>query len=223
MITTLPSLQIILTMAADYKVLHNQLPSRESWAVKGFYGVTWHSINSALRKKKIEGTRAKSLPDLWVEKFGERNINNLPELSVDKILHWCDEFFNDIGKFPTKKSLPAKSMGTETFMTIDTALRDQRRRLVGYKSLADLLLKHRSRRHNFQTPSLNLEIIKEWMISWHRLRGEWPTSTDGAIPGTNGEKWTNINAVLHRGGRRLPKGTSLAKLKLDLAIIVAKS
>ena len=65
-------------------------------------------------------------------------------------------------------------------------------------------------------PDLSLENIIDWMLDWHEKTGTWPTSTDGEIPNSNGEKWSNINATLHRGGRGLPK-TSLSKLKQELS------
>ena len=62
---------------------------------------------------------------------------------------------------------------------------------------------------------LTLKMIVNWMIDWHNETGAWATVSDGEIPNSGGEKWSNLNATLHRGGRNLPK-TSLAKLRKKL-------
>ena len=212
----LPSLNEIVSIALDYKEKNGQLPKRETGQITGYLGVTWHSVNGALRRGKIEGTSAKSLADLWAERFEHRNVNNLELLTESKVLDWCDEWYTKSAKYPTNKSPSLPSMGTETFRSIDTALRDQRRGLNGYKSLADFLNKKRGRKNNYQISNLSLETIKAWMISWHQEHQSWPSATDGVIPGTDEEKWSNINALLHRGGRGLSRGNSLAKIKIEL-------
>ena len=106
-------------------------------------------------------------------------------------------------------------MGTETFMSIDTAIRDNRRGLSNLVSLDNLLFRKRGKRSNQNLPKITLKQVKDWMVDWYHKNNKWPTSTDGEIPDSDGEKWSNINAVLHRGGRGLPK-TSLAKLKQEL-------
>ena len=106
-------------------------------------------------------------------------------------------------------------MGTETFMSIDTVIRENRRGLTGLVSLAHLLFKKRGKRTNKNLPKIKIKQIKDWMIAWHNHYQKWPTATDGEIPNSSGEKWSNINATLHRGGRGCPK-TSLAELKAEL-------
>jgi len=85
----------------------------------------------------------------------------------------------------------------------------------GHSSLSNFLFEKRGKRNNKNLPDLTLKMIVNWMIDWHNETGAWPTVSDGEIPNSGGEKWSNLNATLHRGGRNLPK-TSLAKLRKKL-------
>jgi len=214
-----PSLKKMKKVAEEFRELNNgNLPSRESGAFPNYLDLTWGTIDAALKRGAvIEGTDANSIADLWTKEFGYRNVNNLPDLSEDQILEWCDRFKERSGgqNFPSNNSESIEEMGTETFMTIDTALRVDRRSLKGYGSLANLLFEKRGKRTNKNLPDLNMPQVIEWMTDWYNETGKWPTSTDGEIPNSGGEKWSNVNAVMHRGGRGLPK-TSLATLKLNI-------
>lgn len=61
-------------------------------------------------------------------------------------------------------------------------------------------------------PPLTEKTILQWADA-HKLRTDhWPKVKSGAIPGTDGEKWANIDAALDQGLRGLPGGSSLARL-----------
>ena len=216
-----PSKEEIVEAAKEYKTQdkNSKLPTSKSgpFPNPNYLDLTWGAINSAIAKGSIEYTKAKTLTDLWVLEFGSRNINNLEDLSEEQILQWCDKYQEDHPnkKFPSNQSVPIVTMGTETFMSIDTAIRENRRGLTGLVSLAHLLFKKRGKRTNKNLPKIKIKQIKVWMIAWHNHYQKWPTASDGEIPNTGGEKWSNINATLHRGGRGWPK-TSLAKLKEEL-------
>jgi hypothetical protein len=216
-----PSKDEIVDVAKIYQTQDkdNKLPTRESglFPNPNYLDLTWGGINSALVKGLIEDTKAKTLTDLWVQEFGSRNVNNLENLTEEQILRWCDKYQEDHPnkKFPSNQSVPIVTMGTETFMSIDTAIRENRRGLTGLVSLAHLLFKKRGKRTNKNLPKIKIKQIKDWMIAWHNHYQKWPTATDGEIPNSSGEKWSNINATLHRGGRGCPK-TSLAELKAEL-------
>jgi hypothetical protein len=53
--------------------------------------------------------------------------------------------------------------------------------------------------------------ILRWADAYRELTGKWPTSSSGAIAGTIGESWSQVNAALRQGLRGLPGGSSLAR------------
>jgi hypothetical protein len=61
-------------------------------------------------------------------------------------------------------------------------------------------------------PELTVTQILAWADEFHRSAGRWPTRNFGRIPGSGGETWSAVNAVLESGHRGLPGGSSLARL-----------
>lgn len=59
-------------------------------------------------------------------------------------------------------------------------------------------------------PVLTYDQILQWADQVHRETGDWPTADSGHVKGAD-EDWCNIDAVLQKGQRGLPK-SSLAKL-----------
>ena len=216
-----PSKDEIVDAAEIYQALaiDNKLPTKESGSFLNpkYLDLSWGAINSAITRGAIEDVQAKTLADLWVLEFDYRNVNDLGKLTECQILQWCDIYQSQHPDelLPSNQSESIPEMGTETFMGIDTAIRENRRGLQGLVSLDNLLFKKRGKRSNRNLPLITLKQIESWMVAWHGQNQKWPSSTDGEIPDSGSEKWSNINAVLHRGGRGLPK-TSLAKLKAAL-------
>lgn len=60
-------------------------------------------------------------------------------------------------------------------------------------------------------PDLTTDQILAWADAHFESVGKWPNAHGGAITGTD-ETWGCVNAALERGVRRLPGGSSLAKL-----------
>lgn len=61
-------------------------------------------------------------------------------------------------------------------------------------------------------PPLTETQILQWADVQHERTSRWPKAMSGDVMGAPSEKWGNINAVLDRGGRGLPGGSSLAQL-----------
>lgn len=61
-------------------------------------------------------------------------------------------------------------------------------------------------------PSLYIEQILQWADAFFARQGRWPHDTDGVIPGADGTTWNAVDLALRRGGRGLPKGSSLPRL-----------
>jgi hypothetical protein len=61
-------------------------------------------------------------------------------------------------------------------------------------------------------PVLYIDQILRWADEFHRRWGRWPKKDSGVIPGTDRTTWNAVHVALGKGGRGLPKGSSLAQL-----------
>ena len=100
----------------------------------------------------------------------------------------------------------------ETWLGIDTALRDGLRGLRGGSSLAQLLAKRRNVRNKAAAPRLTVETILAWADAYHQRRGTWPGQRSGPIAEAFGETWSGVHCALYEGLRGLPGGDSLHQL-----------
>jgi hypothetical protein len=133
-------------------------------------------------------------------------------LTVKEVLRWADAYHEITGKWPSKTSGQIPFAKHENWMSIDYALRRGFRKLPGKCSLAQLLTEHRRVRNVHKLPLLSEDQILRWADDHHRRTGQWPSRKSGTIPNSDGEKWQAIDTALHLGTRKLPGGTSLARL-----------
>jgi hypothetical protein len=61
-------------------------------------------------------------------------------------------------------------------------------------------------------PPLTPAAILRWCDHHRRRTGNWPTRRSGAISAAPAETWSAVDDALKRGGRGLPRGSSLAQL-----------
>jgi hypothetical protein len=64
-------------------------------------------------------------------------------------------------------------------------------------------------------PPLTIQQILAWADEHQERTGAWPKANSGVIPGTNGDKWANIERALQSGGRGLRGNSSIARLLHD--------
>jgi hypothetical protein len=133
-------------------------------------------------------------------------------LSEGQILGWADGFHARGGRWPTRLSGRITGSLGEKWANVDVALWRGSRGLPGGSSLARLLAAHRGRRNHRALPPLTHKQILAWADRHHRDHGAWPNRDSGPIPGTNGETWLRIVAIMERGGRGLPSGWSLPRV-----------
>jgi hypothetical protein len=173
---------------------------------------TWCHIDNALRigMRGLEG--GSSLARLLAEHRARRNRMELPAFSIDQILVWADLHQARTGSWPALNSGPIADAPEETWLTVDGALRQGHRGLLGGSSLARLLAKYRGRRNRSQVPTLSIEQILQWADECYARQGRWPTLNTGQIDDAPGETWTAIDLALCHGTRGLPGGSSLARL-----------
>ena len=139
----------------------------------------------------------------------------IPEkvLSIEQILRWCDIYYERNNKYPGQYAKSIPEMEGEDFANINAALNTGIRGLPKMTGLAGLLAKERGYIHNQNKPSIELEDVINEMINYFRVNQKFPTADNKEIAGSLGCKWSALNASLHIGGRGLPKGLSLSKLK----------
>jgi hypothetical protein len=143
----LPPLSIpqILAWADAHRARTGAWPREDSGAVADAPGETWARVDAAL-EQGTRGLRAgSSLPQVLAAHRGVRNPGNLPRLGVAQILAWADAFHGRTGRWPTARSGPISGSQGETWLRVDTALREGLRGLPGGSSLPRLLRQYRNR------------------------------------------------------------------------------
>ena len=219
----------VLAWADAYHQRTGQWPEAGSGPIPEAPGETWAAINASL----VHGDRGLPggcpLPRFLVEYRGAWRRRDLPDLSVEQILAWIDAYWARHGRWPQTRSGAIEQTVGETWLDTDTALRQGERGLPGGSSLARLIHEQcpdtaalpRDERIRAATPAtfrkqfsrgLDEGRILAWADTHHAQTGQWPTQLSGPVLGAPGEKWCNIDTALRRGQRRLPGGSSLARM-----------
>ncbi len=134
-----------------------------------------------------------------------------PDLSEQKILRWADAFFERNDQWPDWQSGPIPETGAETWYTVAAALALGLRGL-SHRSSLDRLIKQFRRPAKTGRRSFSVAQILRWVDAWIAENGRRPTSDSGAIPGSGGLDWSDVNQALRKGGGVLRGGSSLAEL-----------
>lgn len=213
-ITPLPPLteELILDWADAHHERTGEWPKIETGVVVDAPGEKWANLNAALRQGQRDLPGGSSLAQLLAKERDTRNIQALPELSVEQILRWADAHHQNTAEWPNANSGQVMVEPGEKWSSLDAALMRGTRGLAGGTSLAKLLVERRNIRNKSHLPALDTETILQWADSHRERTGEWPNVKSGSVLGVSGEKWSNIDVSLDRGGRSLPGGSSLAKL-----------
>jgi hypothetical protein len=217
------SLPLILEWIDEHKKVAGEYPDAHSGPVRQQSGETWGTIAAAMARGSRGLPRAITLPAFLRENNRARSrqrkkppvhkpFTRRPALSLQQVLEWADEHHRSTGRWPTSTSGQVAGKDGEDWQNINTALRLGLRELPGDSSLAKLLCEFRGVRNRSELPPLTEEKILMWADHHHEANGKWPRTTDKAIQGAPGEKWSNVNACLEQGLRGLPGKSSLAKL-----------
>jgi hypothetical protein len=135
-----------------------------------------------------------------------------PTLTVNQILAWADSFRERTGRWPGRDTGKIADSIGENWSKVNQALRDGCRGLPGGSSLARLLEEYRGVRNCQNLPPLTEKQILAWADAHHRRTGHWPKRLDGPVVDAPGETWLHVDTSLSAGTRRLPGGTTLARL-----------
>jgi hypothetical protein len=129
----------IIEWAKAYHQRTGTWPKEDSGPIPEAPGETWLAMDMALRKGRRELSGRSSLARLLAASCGVRNPQQVPRLTITKILRWADAYYARHGKRPTKNSGPIPEAPDESWNAVERALRDGRRGLSGGSSLAKLL------------------------------------------------------------------------------------
>jgi hypothetical protein len=209
------SIELVRTWLDACHERTGEYPTHKSGPIPEAPGETWGTVDKALRKARRGFTVKSSLAQLLAEHRGVRNSQDLPSLSIPRILEWGDLHYEGNGQFPTADSGHVADAPGETWANIDQALAKGLRGLPGGSSLAQLLAEHRGVRNRKRLPQLSVDWILGRMRSHKELNGQWPTRNSGQVAAAPGETWMNIDQALAKGLRGLSGGSSLAKLLAD--------
>jgi hypothetical protein len=210
----LPRLKVgqILKWARTHHQRTGSWPSYYLTEVADAPGESWRSINTALRDGGRGLPGGSSLAQLLAERLGVRTRVAIPPLTERKILAWAEAHRLRTGEWPKVQSGAIAGAPGETWLAVDSALREGLRGLPGGDSVARLLARRRGARYKALAPRLTERQILRWADE-HRLRtGQWPGQKSGPVPGVPGETWGAIQRSLLTGQRGLPGGDSLARL-----------
>jgi hypothetical protein len=138
----LPQLSVeeIVKWAKAHRRRHGSWPKLTSGPAEGSPGLSWKTIDTALRQH-LRGLKGRSsLAQVLAQHCGVRNKCQSPPLTVSQVLAWADEHFQRTGKWPSQASGPIPHSGGETWRVMESALREGLRGLPGNLSLHQLLV-----------------------------------------------------------------------------------
>jgi hypothetical protein len=202
----------ILAWADSFHAREGRWPSLAAGPIADAPGVTWSTVDTALRRGTRGLTGGSSLVRLLVERRGISSTGYRPPLSIPQILAWADAHCKRTGQWPGHASGPIVQAKDETWANVDYALLLGHRGLPGGSSLSRLLAKERGVRNSRGLPRLRIPEILRWADAYHARHSNWPAAKSGSIPEAPHETWLNVQNALYNGGRGLPGGSSLARL-----------
>jgi len=203
------TIEQILSWADKHNATTGKWPNQDSGQVEET-DETWRRIDAALSIGLRGLPCGSSLAKLLAKHRGMRNTGDLPDLSIEQILAWADEYQAATGRWPDRQS--GQVTGTdETWPGINAALYGGSRGLPVRSSLAQLLANHRGVRNVRDLSNLTIEQILLWADTYQSTTGKWPDRKSGPVAGTN-ETWSGIDGALKGALRGLPGGSSLAQL-----------
>jgi hypothetical protein len=203
------NLKQILAWADEWHADKGEWPTNGSGLVPGGGGVTWASLDLALKIGRGGLPGGSSVFRLLAEERGA--VHHTP-LSEEQILEWADAHHARTGQWPSVSSGPIIEAPDESWIALHAALECGHRGLPGGSSLARLLVERREARSTGHLPPLEIPQILHWADAFHRQTGRWPTLDSGPIAEAPGEAWSAINASLVGGFRGVGPGSSLVSL-----------
>jgi hypothetical protein len=206
------SIRQILDWAVDWQSRTGLRPRKNSGEIPDSGGMTWRSVDDALRKGRGILPGGSSLARLLAT---SRAVLRRPAVTERQILVWADAHYKLTNRWPGAGSGPIAEVPGENWRLLDRALAEGTRSLPGGSSLAELLIKMRgpeAQCYPKRRGPLAIPVILAWADAHRARTGRWPSLRSGLIPEGAGDTWRGLNCALRRGGRGLPGGSSLARM-----------
>jgi len=203
------SVRQILAWAQDWWARTGRCPTQLSGDIPGSGGISWQTVDGALRVGRGGLPGGSSLFHLLT---GDRRVTPETPLTSEQILTWADAHHARTGRWPNERSGRISDAPDDTWRTVNAALRRGRRGLPGGSSLIQLLVRERGVRSLGYAPPLTVSLILAWADAFHLRNGRWPTLNSGPLPEAPGENWGALDDALKLGGRGLPGESSLARM-----------
>jgi hypothetical protein len=212
------TIERILAWADAHHAATGRWPSSGSGKVLHAPGEVWSTLNLFLKKGGRGLPGGQNLCGVLAEHRGVVNGQMVPRWTVAQVLAWVDAYHAAHARWPSDTSGPveagAGAGARVTWGMIDSALRKGRSGLPGGTTLARWVIEHRGPEARNRPPHLTLEQVRAWLEAHHSATGEWPTAESGPVrDAPYQETWRAIDVALKKGGRGLPAGLSLARLR----------
>ena len=206
------SIDLILAWADEHHERTGAWPNVHSGPIGSSPGESWGKVQIALKagKRGLKGNS--SIAKLLADHRGVRNIQDLPDFTIDQIVDWADAHFKRHGRWPSHHGGPIDDAPEETWTAVGLALSRGTRGLPGGTTLARLLAERRGVRNHRDLPKFSIEQILNWADAYFKRTGMWPTDHAGPIAEATDETWANVDRALRKGLRGLKGGSSLPKL-----------
>lgn len=120
------------------------MPTLNSGPIPEAPGETGGHVQASLHTGSRGLAGGSSLAKLLMALRGVRRVRNQSHLTIKQILHWADEHFQRLGKWPGHSG-PVRTAPGQTWAAINQALRLGLRGLPGGTTLYRLLVEHRRR------------------------------------------------------------------------------
>jgi hypothetical protein len=189
------------------------------FALDEYAGETWGKINDSLMNGMRGMPKGSSLTKIIEKQFGIRGYCTPPNLSLDMIRNWIHQHITKHKKKPTVKNGIVEFAENEfkgiSWASVANAMSKGTRGLAKGLSLAQFIQKEFGISNHYSLPPISVSIILQWINAFIKKYNRKPTQNDGIIEFARSEykniTWHSVNFFLWKGGRGLPKGSSLAQ------------
>jgi hypothetical protein len=121
-------------------------PTQESGPISEAPGETWSAVDHALGHGSRGLPGGSSLFRLLARHRGIGRHVRRPPYTIARILEWADAYFALHGRWPSRRHGPIDGADRETWVAVDSALKNGFRGLPGGDSLAELLDRRRRKK-----------------------------------------------------------------------------
>ncbi len=201
------TIEQILKWADMHRGKTGEWPRYDSGKIDGT-DLTWNNVGYSLLYARPNLPRGLTLPLLLHKYRGVHNRVLQPPLSIKQVLAWADAYKTATGSWPIADSGPIEGT-TDTWNSVDSALRAARRGISHKTSLARVLFRYRGVENIAEKEPLDPQAILKWAKAFYHKFGRWPGVKSKPVRGQKAS-WASIDHCMRSGLRGCQPGGSLA-------------